>query len=225
MEGFVYSKVERFSEGDNINCQMTVFVDKTFEVTEETIREGLGDKLGDLEITNVIVVDTEKPTEEPTTGEKIVFKVTVTMPSEIYTEELGDSSSTEFKTLAATLKAILTKVLREQVSNFIRVKIISFRPGSIICIFDVITEETSTASEEEIKALLTVASNDEQTGNYTFTDITVEKEVTTKAQAGDQETTLPDWVIGVIVVLVIMAMLIFLMIYLVSVLHFKGTTI
>ncbi|KAL9955192.1 hypothetical protein ACROYT_G036479 [Oculina patagonica] len=219
VKGFVYSKVERFSEGNKINCQMTVFVNKTSSATEEEIQRALGDEIGAFKITNVIVVDTMKPTtlpptEPPTAEEEIVFEVTVTIPDEEFTEELSDSSSPKFKALAADLSATLTNVLKEKVANFLRVEIIGFRKGSIICIFNVITEEVSTASDEQIKEVLTTASEGGQTGNYTFTEITVEKKVTAKKQTGDKKTVLPDWVIGVISVFAVMVLLIILMIYL-----------
>lgn len=217
VEGFVYSKVERFSEGNDIDCQMTVFVKKTVSVTEEKIREKLGNKIGDLEITGVIVVDTTLPTKEaPTAEEEIVFEVTVTIPDKEFTEELSDSTSPKFKELAAQLKAILTDVLKKKFANFLRTEITGFSNGSIICKFNVITAQGSTTSDEDIKDALTEASNKNETKGFTFTQITVEKKVASeKPRTGDKETTFPDWVIVVIAAFGVMVLLIVLMVYLI----------
>ena len=107
---FAYSIVERFSEGEgeNINCQITVVVSRASNATEEMIRNALGEKLGDLEITNVVIVDTE--TEKPTAEKEIAFVVTATLKGEVYNNNLGDSSSKEFKTLALKQRELLTGV-------------------------------------------------------------------------------------------------------------------
>jgi len=213
VEGFVYSKVERFSEGNNISCQMTVFVKKTFSVTEEKIREKLGNKIGVLEITDVIVVDTSLP---PTAQEEIVFEVTVTIPDKNFTEELSEPTSLEFEMLAAKLSAILTDVLENEVANFLRTEITGFSEGSIICKFNVITAQGSSTSNEDIKDALTNASKNNETSGFTFTKITVEKKVASeKPRTGDEETTFPDWVIVVIAAFGVMVLLIVLMIYLI----------
>jgi len=221
LEGFVLSKVERFSEGSNIDCEMTVFVNKTFSVTEEKIQKKLGNKIGVLTITNAIVVDTEKsttlpPTEPPTSQEEIVFEVTLTIPDKQFTDDLRDSTSPKFKELAEQLRVILTDILENKVSKFLRIKITGFRKGSIICIFHVVTKQDSSTSEKDIKDFLTKASNDNETGSFTFTEITVEKKVASeKPRTGDKETTFPDWVIVVIAAFGVMVLLIFLMIYLI----------
>ena len=226
VEGFVYSKVERFSKGNNIDCQMTVFVKKTFSVTEEKIRGALRSKIGDLEITNVIVVDTEKsstlaPTEPPTSEEEIVFEVTVTIPDETFTEELSDTTSPKFQELADQLTTILTAIFKDKVTNFLRIEITSFSRGSIICKFNIVTEQGSTTSKEDIGDVLTEATNNDETGSFTFTNITVKKKVASEEpRTGDKETTFPDWVIVVIAALGVVVLLIFLMIYLVRDFYF-----
>ena len=216
VEGFVYSRVERFSEGkSSIDCQMTVFVIKTFSGTEEKIREQLESKIGELVITNVIVVDTLQPTEEPIAKEDVVFEVTLTIKDKEFTEELSNSTSPEFLALAAQLEAVLTSVLEDEVENFLRIVIISFSKGSIICKFNIITEQGSTTSEKDIQNKLTNA-NENETKGFTFTDITAVKKVASeKPRTGDKETTFPDWLIVVIAAFGAMVLLIFLMIYLV----------
>lgn len=222
LDGFVYSKVERFYEANSVNCQITVFVRKTSAVTDEMIKEALGNSLGNLTITGVTVVDTERPTtlartEEPPTEKGIVFEVTVRIPNREYTEELGDPSSTQFKKLSKSLTEILTVVLKNEIPDFRKVVVIGFRNGSIICIFNVITGEESTVSDEEIKVILTGASNSGKTGNYTFEEIEVERK--TAMQTGDKDTKWPVWVIAVISVCGVLLILIFLMIYLVRIMH------
>ena len=219
LEGFVYSRVEKFAEANSVSCQVTVFVLKTSKITEETIKEELGNSLGDLTITSVTVVDSERTTNEPATTtpseEGVVFKVTVRIPNEEYIEELGDSSSEEFKTLSTQLTDILTEVFEDKIPEFRRVEIIEFRKGSIICIFNVITEKETTASDEKIKDVLTKASNSGEIGNYTFEEIEVERK--TAKVTGDNDKKWPEWLIAVISVSGVMLLLILLMIYLVRI--------
>jgi len=217
LEGFVYSRVEKFAEANSVSCQVTVFVLKTSKITEETIKEELGNSLGDLTITSVTVVDSERTTNEPATTtpseEGVVFEVTVRIPNEEYSEELGDSSSEEFKTLSTQLTDILTEVFEDKIPGFRRVEIIEFRKGSIICIFNVITEKETTASDEKIKDVLTKASNSGEIGNYTFEEIEVERK--TAKVTNDKDKKWPEWVIAVISVSGVMLLLILLMIYLI----------
>ena len=220
LEGFAYSQVERFSKGDKVNCQMRAFVYKTSSITEGEILKALGGTIGGLKITNVVVMNTEKPaTPAPTEGpstEEIIFEVEITMPKREFTEDLRDPGSESFKTLSKDLTSILTKIFEKEVKNFLRIDIIEFREGSIICIFNVITEQDSTASNEEIKEVLTDAVENNETGNFTFTDITVKKKTASdEPRSGDKEITLPDWVIVVIAAFAVMVLLILLMIYLV----------
>ena len=219
LEGFVYSRVEKFAEANSVSCQVTVFVLKTSKITEETIKEELGNSLGDLTITSVTVVDSERTTNEPATTtpseEGVVFEVTVRIPNEEYIEELGNSSSEEFKTLSTQLTDILTEVFEDKIPGFRRVEIIEFRKGSIICIFNVITEKETTASDEKIKDVLTKASNSGEIGNYTFEEIEVERK--TAKVTGDKDKKWPEWVIAVISVSGVMLLLILLMIYLVRI--------
>ena len=104
--------------------------------------------------------------------------------------------------MSKDLRSILAQILREKVSKFLRIEIIAFRPGSIICIFDIVTEQDSTTSDEVIKDVLTKASENKEIGNYTFTVITVEKKVASEEPTtGDKEKTFPDWALGVIAVI------------------------
>ena len=224
IEGSVFSRVERFSEGNRINCQMSVFITKTSSVTEEKIREKLGKKIGDLEITNVIVVDTtlpptkvptEAPTEAPTAEKEAVFEVTLTILNENFTDKLNDSESPEFIALADRLIAILTAVFKS-IADFLRIDVVGFSKGSVICTFNVITEQGSATSTEEIKEALEDASDNNKTGKFTFTQIKVAKKgASEKPRTGDKQTIFPDWVIVVVAAFGVMVLLIFLMIYLV----------
>lgn len=222
---FASSKVVRFSkEGDNINCQMSVVVSKTSDATEEMIRKALGEELGNLTIKNVVVVDTEKttttrrtekPTEKPTAEEEIIFVVIATLKDEIYNNKLGDSSSDEFKTLARKLIEPLTVVLKGKYGKaFLRVVIIAFRKGSVVCEFNVITKEDLKATNDDVKDILQKASERGEIGNYTLTGIQVERKMTRKQQTGDEEKTLPSWAFVAIAVFGVLMMLIIVIIYL-----------
>ena len=213
---FAYSIVERFSEGEdeNINCQITVVVSRASNATEEMIRNALGEKLGDLKITNVVIVDTE--TEKPTAEKEIAYVVTATLKGEVYNSNLGDSSSKEFKTLAFKLRVLLTGVFEERYNTlFLRVEIIAFRKGSVICEFNVITKENSKVTNAGVKETLTQASNKGEMGKYTFTEIQVDKKTSTKQQTGDKEKTLPSWLFVAIAVLGVMVLLAIVIIFLV----------
>ena len=99
------------------------------------------------------------PYETPTTKftEKgAVYRVTVTIANEVYTEELADNTSVQFKKLSKELTAILTDIFKTKVPGFRRVEIISFRKGSVICVFQVIAEK-SKASVYKIEEVLTEA--------------------------------------------------------------------
>ena len=224
IEGFVDAKVNAFSEANSVKCQLTVFVLKTSSVTDERIRKALEDSLGDLTITGVTVVDREgSTTKAPRTTippkESIVFKVTVKIASAIYSEKLSDRSSTLFKTLSKNLTDILTKVFNNSIQGFLRVEVISFREGSIICIFKVyISEEKSEGLDEKIQSELTKASENGNTGHYKFQVIEVEQIDVTAKKTGKTKKW-PVWVIAVISVCGVMLLLTLLMIYLVRMIN------
>ena len=215
LEGFMNSTVEKFSETNSVRCQLSVIFN-TSNITEGTIRERLGDKLGDLEIANVEFVDkftTTTPTEKATTKKPIeggnVFEVEMKISNQDYTDELSNSSSEEFKTLSKDLTDILTKVFKDKIRGFSHVVIIEFRKGSVICIFQVIVAKESEVTTENIEETLLDARG---TGKYTFTDITV-KEMTMK-QTG-QRLKWPDWAIIVTSLCGVMLLFIIVTIFLV----------
>ena len=218
LEGFVNATVEKFSETNSVRCQLSVIFN-TSNIAEGTIKEKLGDKLGDLEIANVEVADkftTTTPTEKATTKKPIeggnVFQVKMKISNQDYTDELSNSSSEEFKTLSKKLTDILTKVFQKEVSGFSHVVIIGFREGSVICIFQVIVKKESKVTDEVIQKTLSDASKNGETGNYTFEDITV-KEMTMK-QTG-QRLKWPDWAIIVTCLCGVMLLFIIVTIFLV----------
>ena len=101
------------------------------------------------------------------------------------TEELGDNTSVQFKKLSKKLTAILTDIFKTKVPGFRRVEIISFRKGSVICVFQVIAEK-SKASVYKIEEVLTEATKNGKAGRYTFKDVNVEQET---AEATKQLST------------------------------------
>ena len=121
---------------------------------------------------------TTGPFETPTTKsmEKgTVFRVTVTIANEVYTEELADNSSVQFKKLSKEPTATITDIFKTKLPGFRRVEIISFRRGSDICVFKIITEK-SKASVDKIEDVLTEASKNGKAGKYIFKDVNVEQE-------------------------------------------------
>ena len=120
---------------------------------------------------------TTRPYETSTTKstEKgAVFRVTVTIANEVYTEELADNTSAQFKKLSKELTSVLTNIFKTKVPSFRRVEIIGFRKGSVICVFQVITEK-SKASVDKIEEVLKEASKNGKAGRYTFKDVNVEQ--------------------------------------------------
>ena len=103
-----------------------------------------------------------------------VFRVTVTIANEVYTEELADKTSAQFKKLSKELTSVLTNIFKTKVPSFRRVEIIGFRKGSVICVFQVITEK-SKASVDKIEEVLKEASKNGKAGRYTFKDVNVEQ--------------------------------------------------
>ena len=101
------------------------------------------------------------------------------------TEELADNTSVQFKKLSKKLTAILTDIFKTKVPGFRRVEIISFRKGSVICVFQVIAEK-SKASVYKIEEVLTEATKNGKAGRYTFKDVNVEQET---AEATKQLST------------------------------------
>ena len=94
-------------------------------------------------------------------------------------------------------------------------EIISFRKGSIICVFKVITEE-SKASGDEIKGVLTEASKNGKAGKYTFKDVNVEQPQTEKATK-PEENNWPAWATAIIAVFGVLLLVIFIIIYVVRI--------
>ena len=215
LEGFVNSTVEKFSETNSVRCQLSVIFNSS-NIDEGTISERLGDKLGDLEVVNVQVVDkftTTTPTEKATTKKPIeegyVFQVKMKISNQDYTDELSNSSSAKFKELSKDLTSILTNVFKNKVRGFSHVVIVEFRKGSIICIFQVIVTKESEVTADDIQETLSDARD---TGKYTFTDITV-KEMTMK-QTG-RRLKWPDWAIIVTSLCGVMLLFIIVTIFLV----------
>ena len=104
-----------------------------------------------------------------------VFRVTVTIANEVYTEELADNTSVQFKKLSKEPTATITDIFKTKVPGFRRVEIISFRRGSDICVFKIMTEK-SKASVDKIEDVLTEASKNGKAGIYIFKDVNVEQE-------------------------------------------------
>lgn len=201
---FLSSMVEKFSKGENVGCQLKISLLKTSSITAEQIKEALGSLLGNLTITDVTVVESDSSTTlEPTTKSPLddLFKVTATITNKEYTEELSNPSSDKFRTLSGDLTEKLTKVLESKLSGFRGVEVIGFSEGSLICIFNIVTDtknEESSVTEEEIRNILKNASSNGEMGDYRFGDIKVEKRKEKVMQTVTEDKTWPTWVIALI---------------------------
>ena len=221
MPGFLRVEIISFRKGSVI-CVFNVITeeskasgDEIKDVLTEASKNG---KAGKYTFKDVNVErKTTGPTETPTTKftEKgAVFRVTVTIANDVYTEELADNTSEQFKKLSKELTNIFTDIFKKM-PGFLRVEIISFRKGSVICVFNVITEE-SKASGDEIKDVLTEASKNGKAGKYTFKDVNVEQPQTAKATK-PEENNWPAWATAIIAVFGVLLLVIFIIIYVVRI--------
>ena len=203
LPGFLSVEVVRFQRG-SIICTFNLRTKRESTVSEKEIKELLSYERSKYTFKD-IKVSTEKG---------VVFRVTVTIAEGVYTEELADKNSEQFKKLSKELTNILTDIFKK-VPGFLRVEIISFRKGSIICVFKVITEE-SKASGDEIKDVLKEASKNGKAGKYTFKDVNVEQPQTGKATK-PEENNWPAWATAIIAVFGVLLLVIFIIIYVVRI--------
>ena len=204
LRGFLSVEGVRFKRGSLI-CTFNLRTKGESTVSEKEIEEVLSAETSKYTFKD-IKVSTEKG---------VVFRVTVTIAEGVYTEELADSTSGQFKKLSKELTNILTDIFKTKVPGFRRVEIISFRKGSIICVFKVITEE-SKASGDEIKDVLKEASKNGKAGKYTFKDVNVEQPQTEKATK-PEENNWPAWATAIIAVFGVLLLVIFIIIYVVRI--------
>ena len=220
LAGFLNVEVVRFQRG-SIICTFNLRTKGESTVSEKDIKELLSYESSKYTFKDIKVErKTTGPNETPTTKftEKgAVFRVTVTIPNEVYTEELADNTSEQFKKFSKELTDILTGIFKIKVPGFRWVEIISFRKGSVICVFKVITEE-SKASGDEIKDVLTEASKNGKTGKYTFKDVNVEQQQTTEVTK-PQENNWPAWATVIIAVFGVLLLVIFIIIYVVRIMQ------
>ena len=232
LAGFLNVEVVRFQRG-SIICTFNLRTKGESTVSAKDIKELLSYESSKYTFKDIKVErKTTGPNEKPTTKftqKGTVFRVTVAIPNEVYTEELADNTSEQFKKFSKELTDILTGIFKIKVPGFRRVEIVSFRKGSVICVFKVITEE-SKASGDEIKDVLTEASKDGKTGKYTFKDVNVEQQQTaevTKPQENNwpaeatnpQENNWPAWATAIIAVFGVLLLVIFIIIYVVRIMQ------
>ena len=226
LPGFLGVEVVRFQRG-SIICTFNIRTKEESTVSEKDIKEVLTDATGenskyafkDIEVKRKPVKMTTKPYETPTTkSTETVAVFRVTIANEIYTEELADSTSVQFKKLSKELTVILTDIFKNKVSGFRRVEIISFRKGSVICVFKVITEE-SKASVDKIKDVLTEASKNGKAGKYTFKDVNVEQQQTAEVTNPQENNNWPAWATAIIAVFGVLLLVIFIIIYVVRIMQ------
>ena len=217
LPGFLSVEVVRFQRG-SIICTFNLRTKRESTVSEKKIKELLSYERSKYTFKDIKVErKTTGPTETPTTKitEKgAVFRVTLTIANDVYTEELADKNSEQFKKLSKELTNILSDIFKKM-PGFLRVEIISFRKGSVICVFNVITEE-SKASGDEIKDVLKEASKNGKAGKYTFKDVNVEQSQTGKATK-PEENNWPAWATAIIAVFGVLLLVIFIIIYVVRI--------
>ena len=227
LPGFLSVEDVRFRRG-SIICTFNLRTKGESTVSEKKIKEVLKEASDEISKYTFKDIEVERKTAKTTTGpyekstrkfpEKgAVFRVTVTIANEVYTEELANNTSKQFNQLSKELTDILTDIFENKVPGFRRVEIISFRKGSVICVFKVITEE-SKASGNEIKDLLTEASKNGKAGKYTFKDVTVEQQETAKVTK-PQENNWPAWATAIIAVFGVLLLVIFIIIYVVRIMQ------
>ena len=225
LPGFLSVEDVRFRRG-SIICTFNLRTKGESTVSEKKIKEVLKEASDEISKYTFKDIEVERKTAKTTTGpyekstreftEKgAVFRVTVTIANEVYTEELANNTSKQFNQLSKELTDILTDIFENKVPGFRRVEIISFRKGSVICVFKVITEE-SKASGNEIKDLLTEASKNGKAGKYTFKDVTVEQQETAEVTK-PQENNWPAWATAIIAVFGVLLLVIFIIIYVVRI--------
>ena len=212
LPGFLSVEVVRFQRG-SIICTFNLRTKRESTVSEKEIKELLSYERSKYTFKDIKVDRTETPTTK-ITEKGAVFRVTLTIANDVYTEELADKNSEQFKKLSKELTNILTDIFKK-VPGFLRVEIISFRKGSVICVFNVITEE-SKASGDEIKGVLTEASKNGKAGKYTFKDVNVEQPQTGKATK-PEENNWPAWATAIIAVFGVLLLVIFIIIYVVRI--------
>ena len=214
LRGFLGVEGVRFERGSLI-CTFNLRTKGESTVSEKEIEEVLSAETSKYTFKDIKVErKTAKTTTTKSTEKGVVFRVTVTIAEGVYTEELADKNSEQFKKLSKELTNILTDIF-EKVPGFLRVEIISFRKGSVICVFNVITEE-SKASGDEIKGVLTEASKNGKAGKYTFKDVNVEQPQTAKATK-PEENNWPAWATAIIAVFGVLLLVIFIIIYVVRI--------
>ena len=225
LPGFLGVEVVRFQRG-SIICTFNIRTKEESTVSEKDIKKVLTDATGenskyafkDIEVKRKPVKMTTEPYETPTTkSTEMVAVFRVTIVNEIYTEELADSTSVQFKKLSKELTVMFSDIFKNKVPGFLRVEIVSFRKGSVICVFKVITEE-SKASVDKIKDALTEASKNGKTGKYTFKDVNVEQQQTAEV-TNPQNNNWPAWATAIIAVFGGLLLVIFIIIYVVRIMQ------
>ena len=226
LPGFLGVEVVRFQRG-SIICTFNIRTKEESTVSEKDIKKVLTDATGenskyafkDIEVKRKPVKMTTEPYETPTTkSTEMVAVFRVTIVNEIYTEELADSTSVQFKKLSKELTVMFSDIFKNKVPGFLRVEIVSFRKGSVICVFKVITEE-SKASVDKIKDALTEASKNGKTGKYTFKDVNVEQQQTAEVTNPQENNNWPAWATAIIAVFGGLLLVIFIIIYVVRIMQ------
>ena len=211
-------EVLSFKEG-SIICTFRITVRKE-SVTAEKLKEALTNASKDANKTGPFTFEEIAVEREENFAEENVetFKGSLTLKDRTYTKELENPDSSAFKELAKEIIQVLWEILKNDKFP-VKVEVLSFKEGSIICTFG-ITVRKESVTAEKLKEALTNASKDaNKTGPFTFEEIAVEreeKEGPTQGYAGAKGDKWPMWMIVLTTVCGVLFLLILVMAYLVS---------
>ena len=176
-----------------------------------------------LETSLVSEVYTKSP-EEPTSTNQSelpaeftqMLVATLTIENMEFTPELADSSSEFFKELASDLELILKNVF-EEIVGFLRVKVTSFKKGSIVCNFKIHMKRKSLLTAKDYEKALTAAAEGGKTGEYQISNVEVQDlNVGVVKGKESEETSFPVKVVGVAAFVGVVALIIVFLFYKVS---------
>ena len=172
-----------------------------------------------LETSLVSEVYTKSP-EEPTSRSELpadqMLVATLTIENMEFTPELADSSSEFFKKLASDLELILNNVF-EEIVGFLRVKVTSFKKGSIVCNFKIHMKRKSLLTAKDYEKALTAAAEGGKTGKYQISNVEVQDlNVGVVKGKESEETSFPVKVVGVAAFVGVVALIIVFLFYKVS---------
>lgn len=191
---FLNLKVVQFIEDEKLVAEVLVIIRFDSTTTAEdldtlTIKASEENKFGDYKLSKTIfedVTDEQEPSRRR-------FNTVVTVVNLVFTPELSDTTSVTFKNLSKKIEAALSAVYRNAIPGFLYLKVISFKKGSVICNFVVVTTPKSNATENSLKDVLLFANDKNELGGMKLSEEIVVNEV--KASKTTRSTKMELWII------------------------------